>query len=101
MIFGLGDRIRIERTRKRLTQEQLAKLVSVDKSSISLYENGGSTPTAETILKMAQVFSVTTDFLLGLDKHETLDIDRLQSYQIDILKSLIDDLRKANQKEQI
>jgi transcriptional regulator with XRE-family HTH domain len=42
--------------------EKDAKLVGVDKLSISLYENSGSIPAAETLLKMANVFDVTLEY---------------------------------------
>lgn len=49
----------------RLTQEELGKKVNVTKVSISGYENGNRTPDTETLQKLADVFAVSTDYLLG------------------------------------
>jgi transcriptional regulator with XRE-family HTH domain len=49
-----------------MTQKQLAAALSLSKFSISMYENGKSTPAGDTLIKMAQIFDVTSDYLLGL-----------------------------------
>lgn len=58
-------RIRQLRIQHKLTQEELGKKVNVTKVSISGYENGNRTPDMETLQKIADVFSVNIDYLLG------------------------------------
>lgn len=48
-----------------LTQEQLAKMLNGKKSLVSNYENGYSTPDIETIIKLADIFDVSIDELVG------------------------------------
>ena len=60
-----GDRLRKLRQEKRLTQEQLGKIIHVSKVSISGYENGERSPDTENLTKLANYFDVTTDYLLG------------------------------------
>ncbi len=53
------------RLAKGLTQEQLGKLVGLQKSAISKYEKGRTEPDIEIIKKLANVLDTTTDYLLG------------------------------------
>ena len=48
-----------------LTQRDLAKLFFVTPGTISNYEKGRQLPDAERLIKIADYFSVTTDYLLG------------------------------------
>ncbi len=59
------NRIRFLRTKNSLKQEELAKVLQVSQSSLSGYENGRFEPDSKTLLKLADYFHVSTDFLLG------------------------------------
>lgn len=61
----LGKRLKKLRTDKKLTQEELGKKINVTKVSISGYENGNRTPDTETLQRIADIFDVSTDYLLG------------------------------------
>ena len=60
-----GDRLKKLRQEKKLTQEQLGKIIHVSKVSISGYESGDRTPDTENLSRLANYFEVTTDYLLG------------------------------------
>ena len=64
-----AERIRQLRLEKELTQEELASKIKsipkVSKTVISTWENGGSKPRINTLLELASLFGVTTDYLLG------------------------------------
>lgn len=60
-------RIKQLRKLKRMTQSELAEKVNLDKSAICNYEKGYRTPTIDTVQKIAEVFGVTVDYLLGGD----------------------------------
>lgn len=67
-------KIRIKETRKELglTQAQVAAETDMPKSNISKYESGDLEPNIEQLGKLAQYFSVSTDWLLGITrKHNT------------------------------
>lgn len=53
------------RKEKNLTQEELAKILKTAPSAISMYERGEREPSLETIMSIANFFSVDIDFLLG------------------------------------
>ena len=65
----IKDMIKELRLERNLTQPQLAKMVGVAKSTISYWENGINEPKASYIIKLAEVFGVTTDYLLGLEEY--------------------------------
>lgn len=60
-----GDRLKKLRTNRKLTQEELGKLVNVTKVSISGYENGHRSPDTDTLQKLADTLDTSTDYILG------------------------------------
>jgi len=60
-----GQRLRELRTKRDLTQKQLGDLLSLEKSTISLYEKGKREPDFGTVAKIAAFFNVSVDYLLG------------------------------------
>lgn len=60
-----GQRLRMERLNKGLTQEELGKLVNKSKNNISQYETGKREPDLQTLNKFAEIFNCTVDYLLG------------------------------------
>ena len=66
-----GIRFKEERKRKNLTQQDLATLFHLDKSSISKYENGHQRPEMETLINICDYFGVSVEYLVGqTDKRE-------------------------------
>lgn len=59
------NRIKSERALIGLTQQDLADMIGVDKSTIVRWESGGSL-TQDNIVKMHDIFGCTADWLLGL-----------------------------------
>lgn len=62
-----GDRLRLIRKNKGLSQQELADMVGVSKSSISCYENQTRNPSLETIIDFMHIFGISADYLLGSD----------------------------------
>lgn len=60
-----GKILRQLRKERGLTQAELASVLHLDASSISKYEKADVSPSAEVLLKAAQYFGVSTDYLLG------------------------------------
>ncbi len=56
------------RQEKNVGQIELAKSVGVSKGIISLWENGLREPNMFSLIKLAQYFDVSIDFLVGLEK---------------------------------
>ena len=61
----LGQRIRAQRIRLGMTQEELAEALFVEKSTISYYENDKKEMRASGLAEMAKVLQTTPNYLLG------------------------------------
>lgn len=61
----LGQRIRAQRTRLCMTQEELAEALYVEKSTISYYENDKKEMRASGLAELAKVLQTTPNYLLG------------------------------------
>ena len=68
----LADKIINERKKNGWSQEELADMLSVSRQSVSKWEGAQSVPDLSKILKMAELFGVSTDYLLK-DEIETSD----------------------------
>ena len=95
----MADRIRSLRKARGLNQVQLAEKLGVKKQSVSNWENDNIMPSVEMLLKMADYFQVSTDYLLGRDEPSpsgvhTLDVTGLTEKQIEHLARLVEDLRE-------
>lgn len=62
------------RSEKGFSQDQIAELVGVDRSTVAKWETGKAYPRVEILIKLSEIFGCTTDELLKGD-----DPDRLQS----------------------
>ena len=61
------QRLRELRDKQNMTQAQVASYLKVDRTTYVKYEKGQSNPDDDTKVKLAQLFGVTTDYLLGND----------------------------------
>lgn len=70
----LADKIMEERKRNGWSQEQLAEKLDVSRQSISKWESAQSVPDLNRIIQMADIFGVSTDYLLKDDYKEKATI---------------------------
>lgn len=76
----LPKRLRELREEKGYLQKFVADKIGVRSNTLSGYENGTRSPDPEMIKKLADLYGVTTDYLLG---HEVKDIDSMSDEEID------------------
>lgn len=81
MIYGLYEKIKNLRVNSGLNQVQLAKRLGVTKSAVNSWETGTNSPSLSYIIKLAQIFGVSTDYLLGVNERLTVDITSLDESQ--------------------
>ena len=93
-----GQKLRELRTQRQLTQKQLAELVGCQHSIISFYELGDRVPSPDVIVKLSKIFSVTSDYLLGIERHETIDISQLTDSDKNLVRQLIHSLSEKAHK---
>lgn len=71
----IGDTLRSLREKTNKTQEETAKVLGIKRSAYSHFENNRNNPDNETLVKMANYFNVSTDYLLGRKAPHKDDID--------------------------
>ncbi|SDD28761.1 DNA-binding transcriptional regulator, XRE-family HTH domain [Paenibacillus sp. UNCCL117] len=71
-----GEILKDLRTKRDITQPELAEIISSSRVNISNYENNKATPDYETLIKLANYFNVTTDYLLGRENAEKHFFDK-------------------------
>lgn len=60
----MGRKIQLLRKKQNWSQEILAEKLSVSRQAVSLWERDESQPELDKLLKLAKIFSVTTDYLI-------------------------------------
>lgn len=81
MIYGLYEKIKKLRVNSGMNQVQLAKRLGVTKSAVNSWETGTNSPSLIYITKLAHIFEVSTDYLLGVNERLTVDISALDESQ--------------------
>ncbi|MGN0501617.1 MAG: helix-turn-helix domain-containing protein [Ruminococcus sp.] len=94
-MVDFGNRLKELRLNAGLSQKQLADKLWITKATVSYYELSERNPSPEILIKIAKVFHVTTDYLLGIeDKQKYLDVSDLTDDEIDLLQHTINVIRK-------
>lgn len=78
-----------------LNQVQLAQKLNVSKQAISNWENNNIQPSIDILIKIADIFSVSTDYLLGRDQQTSLDVSGLTPTQQAHIQQIINDILEA------
>lgn len=88
-MVDFGNRLKTLRLHHNLTQAQLAQKLGVTKSVVSAYENNLRMPSYDILIAISKIFKVTTDYLLGLEHKQELDLSGLTDEEIAALLYLI------------
>ena len=92
----IADKIKYLREEKKITQANLAKALGITRSSVNAWEMGISVPSTQYIVELANIFKVSSDFLLGIDKSTTLGTEGLTNEDIKLVYGIIEHLKKKN-----
>ena len=96
MLYKFGENLKSLRTKKGLSQTQLATKLWLNKSIISAYENEQRSPSLDVLIKLSYEFNVSMEYLLGIERDKTLDISGLNDEQVTVVNSLVELLRNEN-----
>ena len=99
MSYTLNENIKRLRLARGVSQVALARALGVTKQCVSNWENGNVLPSIEMLSCLADVFAVTTDYLLGREESALLNVSDLTDEQRGHLSLLIDDLARLNGKD--
>lgn len=89
----LNDRIKELQQARHMTQAELAKALGLTKQCVSNWENDNVAPSVEMLVKIADYFCVSTDYLLGRDESLNLNVSELTTDEIVHIQQLINDLK--------
>lgn len=93
-MVNMGEKLRFLRIEKNLTQKQVADRIGLAISAVSSYESGSRYPTYDTLIKLARMFHVSTDYLLGITDKRNIDVTGLDDEDVGLISQLVDKLRK-------
>ena len=92
-----GEIIRKMRTARNLNQVQLANELDVSKQTISNRENNNILPSIEMLIKISYFFSVKTDYLLGLDDRNYIEVTGLTDMELAHIQQIICDIARHSE----
>ena len=93
-MLNFGNRLRALRQAKGWTQEDLSARLGLTKSVVSAYETSLRYPSYDILIRITSLFNVTSDYLLGIEKKQMLDITGLSPEKETLLRQLVDALRE-------
>lgn len=89
-----GNTLKALRLKKNFTQAQLAQKLGLTKSVISAYETGLRLPSYDVLINISKIFDVSTDYLLGQEIRNTIDLSGLSEDEKTALLNLIKVMKK-------
>ena len=92
----LNENIRALRISYGYNQVEFSKKLGVTKQCVSNWENDNVVPSIEMLVKIADLFNVTTDFLLGRNDKKQIDISGLTTQQATHISLIINDFLEIN-----
>ena len=95
---SLGQRLRQLIQNNRLRQDQAASLVGVNKNTMCSYENDVRQPSYEILVRLATIYRVSTDYLLGCESKRTVDVSGLTPKEIQMVAELVANMTEKNKK---
>lgn len=96
MLHSLNENIRTMRMARGMSQVEFAKLIGVTKQCVSNWENDNVIPSIEMLVKIADIFNVRTDLLLGRDSVEVIDVSGLTDEQRGHVALIVKDFELLN-----
>lgn len=88
-----AERIKEIRTSLGMNQVQFGRKLCVTKQCVSNWENDNIMPSIDMLMRIATTFSVSADYLLGLENQQTLDVTGLTNEQILHIQNVVNDLK--------
>lgn len=94
-----SERIKELRQARGWTQADLVRRLGVTRNGVNSWEQGLSMPSPASLVDLARMFSVSTDYLLGVERLDTVNVSGLDERDVAILAELADRLRKSKTED--
>lgn len=92
----VAEKIKFLREQKGITQAELARKLGITRSSVNAWELGFSIPSTQYVVELANLFAVSTDYLLGVKATSTIDITGLTEADVEVVYTLVKHLKTKN-----
>lgn len=92
-MVNMGNKLKELRKQKRLTQKQVADRIGLAISAVSSYEAGTRYPSYDVLIKLARIFHVSTDYLLGMTDKKEIDVSGLNDEEVEVVLQLVNILK--------
>ena len=92
-----AEKIKELRTARGWTQADLARRLSITRNGVNSWEQGLSMPSPAFLVELAKVFSVSTDYLLGLEHLDMINVTGLDKEDVAMLAALAERMRRTSQ----
>ena len=90
-----AERIKALREARGWTQAELARRINITRYGVNSWEQWLSMPSPACLVDLSKVFSVSTDYLLGVERLETVNVTGLDEKDVAMLAQLADRLRET------
>ena len=91
-----ADRIKALGEARGWTQAELARKMNMTRNGINSWEQGLSMPSPPSLVDLARLFSVSTDYLLGVENYSAVNVTGLNEADVALLAQLADRLRESH-----
>ena len=91
-----ADRIKALREARGWTQAEFARKMNMTRNGINSWEQGLSMPSPPSLVDLARLFSVSTDYLLGVENYSVVNVTGLNEADVALLAQLADRLRESH-----
>ena len=92
----ISEKVKDLRQARGWTQAELARRMGITRNGINSWEQGLSMPSPSSLVELAKIFSVSTDYLLGVERLATINVTGLDESEVALLAELADRLRQKN-----
>lgn len=93
-MVDFGNALKTLRLKENMTQAQLARKLGLTRSVISAYETGLRLPSYDILIHIAKIYNVSTDYLLGLEHKQKIDLSGLSQDEVNALLNLINVMKR-------
>lgn len=93
----IAEKIRDLRQARGWTQAELARRMGITRNGINSWEQGLSMPSPGSLVDLSRIFLVSTDYLLGVERLETINVSGLDEREVALLAELADRLRSRGE----
>lgn len=92
----ISEKIKTLRESHNWTQSELARRLNITRNGVNSWEQGLSTPSLSSIIELSKVFSVSTDYLLGLSDLDHINVSGLSINDVAFVTELIERLKSSD-----